>query len=295
MSAPEMRKAPAERGLAWIKEGSDLLYRLRRSMWVPALVLLAVTYLTAIPFLGLIAAFLSPLVLAGIMRGLDQVRHDDSVVQLPGDAVFSIFSVKGAAARIIGMILLLGIAVLVVLLFAFGALGIDLNQIDLTQGTLDADSLDLSGANWLAFFLILLVGTTPLLMLGYFAMPRIALDGSGLVDAMTSSFRAFLKNWASLAVFFLMLFFVLLAFGAVIGILALLVGIAAPTELAASLVNVLMLPLQILLNLILLCAQYIMYRDIFPVERKEISEPPEPMQDAAGSRPESGDEDQFKA
>ena len=293
MSAPEMQKAPAERGLAWIKEGSDLLFQLRRSMWVPALVLLGITFLTTIPLLGMIAGLLSPLVMAGIMLGLDQVRRNASRDQLPGDAVFRIFSVQGAAARIIGLMLLLGIAAVVVVLFAFGTLGIDLDQVDLTQGTVDPNSLDLSNANWLAFFLILLIGGTPLLMLGYFAMPRIALDGAGLVDAMVSSFRAFLKNWASMAVYFLMLFFVLLGFGLVIGVLSLLIGIAVSPDLAVGLVNVTMLPLQILLNLILLCAHYIMYRDIFPAEgagegQQTSSPDPEP-------RDVQKEEDQFRA
>ena len=301
MNATGPQKIPAERGLAWIREGGDLLYRQRRSMWVPALVLLALTFFSAIPILGLFVALLTPLVMAGILVGLDRLRDVGSDGQLPADAVFSIFSVPGAALRIIGMVILIGIGMMVVFILAFGFLGIDFSQINLAAGAVNPEELDFSGANWLAFFTVLLLGAVPLAALGYITMPRIALDRAGLLQALGSSARACVRNAPALAVFFLVLLFLILVFSVLVGVLALVVGIAVPMDLATSLFNVIMLPLQVLINLILLCAQYIMFRDMFPAPNDSDQSGPERgvvdvgREDSGSADETRQSEDQFRA
>ena len=259
----DIRKAPAARGKNWLLEGSDLFARAVISFLLFGLLIQMLTLLMVVPFIGALFVLVLPALIAG---ALDASRQLDSrkPVQL---STFFGFLARPAERRsllTLGLFnLLIGVLASLILASSLGALS-DGNLLELMQSG-DPEllvNLDLSPLFNFLMLLAIVIGLVT--ALNFFAVPLVAFRQAPPLQAMLTSFRACLVNWASMLVYGLgvMVLFV------VVGLLLILIAtmsvmLFGDSTVASQVLTLLTIPILIAIQMILLCAQYLAYRDIF--------------------------------
>jgi len=231
------KTAEAGRGAGWIGEGWTLFSGAMGTWIGMSLVAMLIFFaLNLIPLVGIVAAFLTPFIMAGWaigcerMRTQGEVRFEDLFGGF-GDnfAPLAIASLLYFAANMVVMIVAMGITF--VLVGGVAAIGMGGGSQALIEGGVLVGSL--LGA------LIFLALTLPVIMLIYFAPTLIVLHKVAPLDAMKMSFYGCLKNILPFLVFSLVAFALLIG-----GLLALVVGLLFVAPWLA-------------------CANYAAYREIF--------------------------------
>jgi len=232
----EPRTVAIGAGMDWLAAGWRS-FTLAPGVWLGILVVfvLIVLVASAIPLVGIFANLLTVVLLGGIMLGCDAQHHGEA---LDISHLFAGFSRNTGGLVAVGALYLAGVIVVLIvvlgLMFAvFGGIGVLFGQ---ASGDSAAGALA-GGA--VALVLVAMALSVPLLMAFYFATPLVAINGVGPVDAMALSFRACLRNFIPLLVFFIVA--VLLA---IVAMLPLLLGL-------------------FVLYPVLMAANYAAYRDIF--------------------------------
>ena len=197
------RVAPAGAGLAWWASGWRLFTR-SIAMWFGiVLVYVALSVLMSkVPFIGGAAEWLlTPVFLGGIMLGFDALQR--------GQPVRFAHLFDGFKQQHFVSLLLVGVfnIVLTVAAILFGvvaiASGIDLSG-SLSIGSLAADPLQMLRAFGLVSFLAIALGLLVLAviaMANWFAPSLIVLRNARPLEAMLTSFRACMRNWAPFLVY----------------------------------------------------------------------------------------------
>jgi uncharacterized membrane protein len=231
----EPRALPAGAGMDWLAAGWRS-FTLAPGTWLGIVIVffLCVMVVSMLPLVGLFAHLLTTLLMGGIMLGCD-AQHRGEALDI--SHLFAGFSRNAGGLLAVGALYLAGALavgiVIVALMFAmFGGVGLLFGQSDnAAAGALVGSVLVLVG--------VALVLSIPLMMAFFYAPALVAIHGLGPVDAMGLSFRACLRNFVPLLLFF---------------IVAVLLSIVA------------MLPLFLglfVLYPVLLAANYAAYRDTF--------------------------------
>ena len=232
----EPRAVGAGAGMDWLAAGWRS-FTLAPGMWLGIIIVFILIVLVAsmLPLVGLFAHILTTVLIGGIMLGCD-AQHRGEALDI--SHLFAAFSRNAGGLVAVGALylagaLVIGIVVVGLMFALFGGIGLLFGQSsgDPAAGALVGGVFALVG--------VALVLAIPLLMSFYFAPPLVAIHGIGPIDAMVLSFRACLRNFIPLLLFF---------------IVAVLLGIVA------------MLPLFLglfVLYPVLLAANYAAYRDVF--------------------------------
>ena len=224
------------------------------------------TLLLAVPFIGVLIVLVLPLLIAG---ALNVSRQLDGGGQVYLGSFFVLFSGNNErrALLTLGLFnLLIGILASLVMASSLAALS-ESNLLELMQS---ADPESLSDINLLPLFTLLLqlaVVLTLVTTLNFFAVPLVAFQQVAPLQAMLMSLKACFVNWASMLVYGLaiMVLFVVVSLMLVL-VATLVIMIFDSGAIASQVMTLLTIPVLIAIQMILLCAQYLAYRDIFGVE-----------------------------
>lgn len=262
----DIKKVSAARGKAWLLEGSDLFARSPVSLLLFGLLLQMLTLLLAIPVIGVLTVLVLPILIAG---ALSVSRQLDSGNQVQFGGFFTLFSdnVARRPLLILGLInLLLGVLASLVLASSLATIA-DSNLLELMQS---GDPQVLASINLSPLFRLVLELSLVLSLvtaLNFFAVPLVAFRQVAPLQAMLISIKACLVNWVPMLVYGLaiMVFFIVvtLMFMLAATLVMMLFGGSA---IASQIMTVLTIPALIAIQMILLCAQYLAYRDIFSAQ-----------------------------
>jgi len=212
---PEGRVVPAGRGLDWWSNAWRMFTGAPIPWLVITVVYLAIMFaLSVIPFLGQFAvSLLHPVLVGGILLGC---REQDRGGTLAVAHLFAGFSEKLGPLVILALLYFAGwlaigfVAVALVMMAVGGSALAVLTAGDPMQAGLAALGAMSVGALLVILLCALLIA--PLLMAFWFAPPLVVLRGDEPVAAMTTSFRACLRNVAPFLVYGLLgIVFVVLA------------------------------------------------------------------------------------
>ena len=262
----DIKKVSAARGKAWLLEGSDLFARSPVSFLLFGLLLQMLTLLLAIPVIGVLTVLVLPILIAGALSASRQLDSGNQV-QLGG--FFALFSDNVARRPLLtlGLInLLLGVLASLVLASSLATIA-DSNLLELMQSG-DPQvlaSIDLSPLFRLVLELSLVLSLVT--ALNFFAVPLVAFRQVAPLQAMLISIKACLVNWVPLLVYGLaiMVFFIVVALMFML-VATLVVMLFGGSAVASQIMTALTIPALIAIQMILLCAQYLAYRDIFSAQ-----------------------------
>ncbi len=100
--------------------------------------------------------------------------------------------------------------------------------------------------------------------LNFFAVPLAAFNHMNPLQAIGIGLKAGLINWAALLMYALAVTLMLLGVGLVFLLISTLIAmLAGPSATAGGIITILMVPVFLGVQMILLCGQYLAYRDIF--------------------------------
>lgn len=259
-SAPLAR--PASHGWSWIKQA----WALFTQQWQAWLLAVALVYLVTmalglVPVIGSLATIiLGPVFAGGLMLAAQTQQRGGSVRVSAG---FDAFSTRGGQLALVGGLYFFGL----VLVFLIAGLAV------MTAGSLSAGSLEALSASdpelmaaamgpglvWLMLIATLLL--VPLLMAYWFAPVLVTLNGLPALDAVRMSFRGCLKNILPLIVYGLALFFILVGFSLLFGLVT--AALSALAEPLAILALLLLVPLMLVFAAVVILSIYTAYRDVF--------------------------------
>ena len=269
----QIKRIPAGRGKKWLLDGSDLFARSTISFLLFGLLVQLLTLLLAVPFLGVLVVLVLPIFIAG---ALDVSRRLDSGYPVQLSSFFDLFSDPEArrALLTLGLFnLLIGVLASLLMASSLAALG-ESNLLELMQS---GDPETLVNINLSPLFSLIMQLTLVLSLitaLNFFAVPLVAFQKVAPLQAMATSFKACLVNWAPMLVYGLA---VMILFAVVTLLLLLIASVAimvfGSSILASQVMTVLTIPILISIQMILLCAQFLAYRDIFD------SQPAQPATD----------------
>jgi hypothetical protein len=252
----------AASGWDWIKRAWAQFQQQPR-VWLAAvaLVYLVSFVLSLVPVVGsLVSMILGPVFAGGLMLGAQSQQRGGP---LRVGAAFDGFSRNGGQLALVGALYLLG---LIVVFVAAGLVAMAAGSV--TAGSLEALSSNdpeivaaAMGPGLVLFLLIALLFMVPLLMLYWFAPALVALDGMGAAEAMRMSFFGCVKNIVPFIVYGLALFFILVAFSLLFGLLTALLGAVA--EMLALVAALLLIPLMLVFAAVVLLSIYAAYQDVF--------------------------------
>lgn len=264
-TAPASRQPSARRassGWGWIKQAwTGFKQQPRGWLGAVALIYLISFALSMVPVIGSLATMvLGPVFAGGLMLGAQAQQRGE---RLRIGAAFDGFSKQGTQLALVGVLYLLG------LILVFVAAGL----VAMTAGALTAGSLEAMsssdpevvaaavGPGVALFLLIVLLLMVPLLMAYWFAPPLVALDGLNAVEAMRTSFRGCVKNILPFVVYGLALFFILIGFSLVLGLVS--AALSALGDAAAMVIVLLMAPVMLVFAAIVVLSIYTAYLDVF--------------------------------
>lgn len=215
-----MERVSAVQGGAWIRAGWRLM-RLKPGIIIGSVILMYILLIVSqmLPYIGgILAMVIAPFLAGGVYRILQRVRRIAEEAEaeplareqpVSFDLMFSVFKDPPKRSPLLGLAavaLLFNLGVVMfVAWFAFSHLG------GMQGGLSDPNLSDreqfrqlipqLFNAGTVIWWLILLVVAVIYGMATLFAVPRIVLDGDGLVDAMKQSFAGVTRNWAPFLVY----------------------------------------------------------------------------------------------
>lgn len=261
-----IRKIPAGRGKKWLLEGSDLFARSPVLFLLFGLLIQMLTLLLALPFIGMLIVLILPMLVAGALAVSRQLDGGRPVHLGSFFALFSRADARGPLITLGLFNLLLG--VLASLIMAAGLAGIsESNLLELLQS---GDPEALAAVDLSSLFSLLLQLTLVLTLvaaINFFAVPLVAFQHVAPLQAMLTSIRACLVNWAPMLVYGLAVTILFLVVALLLMFAAtLLIMIFSGSVIASQLLMLLTIPVLIAVQMILLCAQYVAYRDIFAIE-----------------------------
>lgn len=253
---------PASHGWSWIKQA----WALFTQQWQAWLLAVALVYLVTmalglVPVIGSLATIiLGPVFAGGLMLAAQTQQRGGSVRVSAG---FDAFSTRGGQLALVGGLYFFGL----VLVFLIAGLAV------MTAGSLSAGSLEALSASdpelmaaamgpglvWLMLIATLLL--VPLLMAYWFAPVLVTLNGLPALDAVRMSFRGCLKNILPLIVYGLALFFILVGFSLLFGLV--MAALSALAEPLAILALLLLVPLMLVFAAVVILSIYTAYRDVF--------------------------------
>ena len=258
-----IKKIPASRGKNWLLEGSDLFARSPVSFLLFGLLLQMLTLLLAIPIVGALAVMGLPIFFAGALHAARQLDSGNPV-RLAG--FFTMFS-DTAVRRPLLILGLINLLIGVLASMAMASSFLDISGLNLLDSMQSADPETLASIDLARLFSLLLqlaLVFSILAAFNFFAVPLVAFQKAAPLQAMLTSFRACLVNWASLLVYglaTLILFLIvslMLMFAATV-----VVMVFSGSPFGGQLMTLLTVPVLIAIQMILICAQYLAYRDIF--------------------------------
>ncbi|NBC49695.1 MAG: hypothetical protein GVY22_17305 [Gammaproteobacteria bacterium] len=252
---------PASHGWDWIKQAwSQFKQQPRGWLLAVALVYLVTLALSMVPVVGSLATMiLGPVFAGGLMLGAQTQQRGGT---LRVSAGFDGFSRHGGQLALVGVLYFVG---LILVFIIAGVLGFTLGGLSAgsleTLNTGDPEAMAAMGPGLALLILFATLLFVPLLMAYWFAPALVALDGMPALDAMRMSFRGCWKNIVPFIVYGLMLFFILVGFSVLFGLLtAVLSGLGETLALVAML---LLVPLMLVFAVVVVLSIYSGYRDVF--------------------------------
>ena len=261
-----IKKVPAILGKKWLLDGSDLFSRCTISFLLFGLLVQLLTLLLAVPLIGVVVVVVLPALIAG---ALDVSRQLDSGNPVQLGSFFAPFSDQASRRPLLllGLFnLLIGLLASIIMASSVATLG-ESNLLELLQS---GDPETLVNINLSPLFSLILQLTLVLSLvtaLNFFAVPLVAFQKVAPLKAMLISFKACLVNWAPMLVYGL----AVMALFIVVALLLMLIATLAVmlfggSTFAGQVMTLLTIPVLISIQMILLCAQYLAYRDIFDAE-----------------------------
>ncbi len=262
----QIKRIPAARGRKWLLDGSDLFARAAISFLLFGLVIQLLTLLLAVPFIGVLVILVLPTLIAGALGVSRQVDSGNPVAL---SSFFALFSDKTKRRPLLtlGLFnLLIGVLASLIMASSLGALS-ESNLLELMQS---ADPETLASINLVPLFSLMLQLALVLSLvtaLNFFAVPLVAFQRVAPLQAMMASLKACVVNWAPMLVYgaAVVVLFVIVALLLML-VATLAVMIFGTGTLSSQVMTLVTIPVLIAIQMILLCAQYLAYRDIFGVE-----------------------------
>lgn len=210
-----MERVSAGQGLSWIRGGWTLL-RLKPGAVIGSVLLMYILLFVAqmLPFVGgIVAMVLAPFLAGGVYLILQRVGQIAAEVEaeplareqaVSFDLLFSLFKQPEKRRALLGLAAVALMFNLVMLILFVVFVGTSLGGLEhnaLTDSaTTDQQKMQmlmpiLFSAKGMWLWLIVLTLSAVYAMATLFAVPQIALDGVGLVEALKQSFRAVGHNW----------------------------------------------------------------------------------------------------
>lgn len=259
----QIKRIPAGRGKKWLLEGSDLFAHSVISFLLFGLLIQLLTLLIAVPFIGVLVVLVLPTLVAG---ALDVSRQLDSGKPVHLGSFFALFSDPAARRPLLTLgffNLLIGVLASLVLASSLAALS-ESGLLELMQsGNVET----LANINLSPLFSLIVELTLVLSLvsaLNFFAVPLVAFQQTAPLQAMLTSIRACLVNWAPMLVYGLVVSVLFAVVALILMLFATLAMIVLGNNtMASQIMTLLIIPVLISMQMILLCAQYLAYRDIF--------------------------------
>ncbi|MBK1703574.1 BPSS1780 family membrane protein [Halochromatium glycolicum] len=252
---------PASHGWDWIKQAwGQFKQQPRGWLLAVALVYLVTLALSMVPVVGSLATMiLGPVFAGGLMLGAQTQQRGGT---LRVSAGFDGFSRHGGQLALVGVLYFVG---LILVFIIAGVLGFTLGGLSAgsleTLNTGDPEAMAAMGPGLALLILFATLLFVPLLMAYWFAPALVALDGVPALDAMRMSFRGCWKNIVPFIVYGLTLFFILVGFSVLFGLLtAILSGLGETLAIVAML---LLVPLMLVFAVVVVLSIYSGYRDVF--------------------------------
>lgn len=265
-SGPSLASGPAARpashGWDWIKQ-AWVQFKQQPRAWLlaVALVYLVTLALSMVPVIGSLATMiLGPVFAGGLMLGAQSQQRGGT---LRVSAGFDGFSRNGGQLALIGVMYFLGLVLVFVVagVLAVTAGGLSAGSLEaLNSGNPDA----VAAAMGPGLVLLVLIATllfVPLLMAYWFAPALVVLGGMSALEAMRMSFRGCWKNILPFIVYGLALFFILVGFSLLLGLLT--AALSALGDTLALVAVLLLVPLMLVFAVVVVLSIYRGYCDVF--------------------------------
>lgn len=273
MNSFPYHKAGFLRGLRWLPAAAERLFSAFAPMAGLAALWMLISLLAVVPLIGqLLLMLITPSLTAGAMAAFSEVEAGRRPAPT---ALVSAWRHPNLRNRLLGIgsFFLVGSLIALVLLAAWLGGQATPEQIQAAQTSPEAMAELLNAISFGPVLLLAGVAMAIVLSAMYFAIPLVAFADAPVGQALWSSLRAVLANWAAFLGLGLALIALVFGLGLVFGLLTLSLGLALGGA-GQMIGQVLFMLMAMLVQVLMAGTQWVAFREIFGSD-EERPEPPE--------------------